>query len=85
MVSVGEPLKITKALATAEDAEHRDQQQVPGGDADATPHPSVRDGAQEADQIEISCGSLCFEHRKEAIPPSAPQARASSQGSWDTL
>jgi hypothetical protein len=69
-------LKITKALATAEDAEDRDQQQGPGGNADATPHSSVRDGSQEADQIEIGCGSLRFEHRNGAIPQRTPQGDA---------
>jgi hypothetical protein len=32
----GETLEITKALTTAQDAENRHQQQVPGRDADPT-------------------------------------------------
>ncbi len=68
-----------------EDAEDRDQQQVPGGNADATLHPSDRDGAQEADQIEIGCGSMRFEHRNGAIPQRTPQGEVSGQGSWVTL
>jgi hypothetical protein len=81
----GEPFEISKALATAEDAEHRNQKEVPRRDADATAHPSVRSGAQEADQVKIGCGSLRFEHREGAMPPTAPPAEASGQDTWDTL
>ena len=47
VVADGEPLKITKALAAAKDAENSDQEEVPGRDADPTSPSDVRDGAQE--------------------------------------
>jgi hypothetical protein len=58
---------------------------VPGGDADAMPHPRVRDGAQEAVKVEIGCWILFFERRTEAIPVSTPQSKVSGQVSWATL
>ena len=85
MVADGEPLEITKALATTQDAENRHQQQVPGRYADPTSHPRIRDGAQKADQIKISCGSREFRQGIEAIPSRAPQADTLGQGDWDRL
>lgn len=69
MVAYGEPLEITKALATAEDAENRDEKEVPSRVADPTSHSDVRDGAQEADQIKIGCGSKGFRQGGTAITP----------------
>jgi hypothetical protein len=85
VVADGEPLEITKALATAQDAENRHQQEVPGRDADPTSHPRIRDGAQKADQIKISCGSREFRQEMEAIPSRTPHAETLGQEDWDKL
>jgi hypothetical protein len=85
VVADGEPLEITKALATAQDAENRHQQEVPGRDADPTSHPRIRDGAQKADQIKISCGSRGFRQEMEAIPSRTPRADTLGKGDWDRL
>ena len=58
----GKAVQISQALAAAQDSEHRNQQQVPGRHADATPHPGVGDRLEEADQIEIGCGGNALEH-----------------------
>jgi hypothetical protein len=84
-VAYGEPLEFTKALATAQDAENRHQQQVPGRDADPTSHPRIRDGAQKADQIKISCVSREFRQGIKAIPSRTPQADTLGHGDWDRL
>lgn len=47
--------------------ERRNQQQVPGRDADPTPHPPIRDGPQNADQVEIACGADPVRRGEEAI------------------
>ena len=60
MVTDGEPLEITKTLATAQDAENCHQQRVSGRDADPTTHPRIRDGSQKTDQVKIGCGILGF-------------------------
>jgi hypothetical protein len=83
VVADGEPLEITKALATTQDAENRHQQKVPSRDADPTSHPRIRDGAQKADQIKISCGSREFRQGIEAIPSRTPQPDTIGHGDWD--
>jgi hypothetical protein len=85
VVADGEPLEITKALATAQDAENRHQQHVPGRYADPTSHPGIRDGAQKADQIKIGCGSREFRQGIEAIPSRTPQSATLGKGDWDRL
>ena len=55
MVSDGKTLQIPQALAAAQDAQHRYQQQIPGRDANAPPHAGIRDRLEVADQIEIGC------------------------------
>jgi hypothetical protein len=77
--------EITKALATVQDAEHRDQNQAPGRDADPAPYPSVRNGAQEADQIAIACGSSTLGHREGANSPLTLQIQLSGQIPWDAF
>ena len=82
---IGESLEITKALATAQDTEHRDQKQGSSRDADPAPHSSVRNGAQEADQITIACRSSTVGHREGAYSPLTLQIQLSSQSPWDAL
>jgi len=84
VVADGEPLEITKAMTSAQDAQHGNQEQVPGWDADPTTHPGFRDGPQKADQVKISCGSSGFEQRKVSISPRRAQATCSGQTGWDT-
>ena len=83
--SVRSSARITKTLATAQDAENRHQQQVPGRDADPTSQSRFRDGAQKADQIKISCGSWGFRQGIEAIPSRTPQADSYGQGDGGRL
>lgn len=71
VVPAGKALQIPQALATAQDAQHRHQQEVPSRKANATPHPLVRDGLEIADQIEMGGGSGAFGHREETIPPTS--------------
>ena len=75
VVADGEPLEITKSLAAAKDAENSDQEEVPGRNADPTSPSDVRDGAQEADQVKIGCGSWGFRQGDTTIPPRTPQAK----------
>jgi len=49
-------LQISQALAAAQDAQHRHEQQMPGQDANAPPHAVIRNQLEVDDQIEISCG-----------------------------
>ena len=55
MVSDGKTLQIPQALAAAQDAQHRYQQQIPGRDANAPPHAGIRDRLELAEQIVIGC------------------------------
>jgi hypothetical protein len=64
--------QITQALAFAQDAEHRHQQQATGRDANPSTHPGIRDRLEVADQIEIDCGRNGLEHREGVIPPTSP-------------
>jgi len=83
VVAYGEPLEITKALATAEDAENRDEKEEPSRVADPTSHSDVRDGAQEADQIKIGCGSKGFRQGAQQLRQGAPYAEPLGQPAWD--
>jgi hypothetical protein len=69
MMAPGKTLQITHALAFAQDAEHRHQQQVPGRDSDALTHAGIGDDLEEADQVEIGCGSSDFRHREMMTAP----------------
>ena len=72
----GKAFQIPQALAAAQDPKHRNQQQVPGRDANAPSHARVRDRLEVADQIEIGCSKNALEHREEAIPPTQPMLTA---------
>jgi len=74
VVTLGKALEIPQALAVTEDSQHRQQQQVLGGNAYATPHAGIGDRPQKADQVEIGCGRNGFGHREEAISPTSPDA-----------
>ena len=78
-------LQIPQALAAAQDPEHRNQQQVPGRDANAPSHAHVRDRLEIADQIEIGCSRNALEHREEAIPPTSTHADSCGKRPWDRL
>ena len=62
MVPASETLQIAQALALAQDPEHRHQQQVPGWNPDAPPHPDIMYRPEEADQIEIGWGRNALGH-----------------------
>jgi hypothetical protein len=83
VVADGEPLEITKPLAAAKDAENSDQEEVPGRDADPMSPSDVRDGAQQADQVKIGCGSWGFRKGDTAFPPKTPQAKHLGQSAWN--
>ena len=57
-MALGKALQITQALAMAQDPQHGDQQQIPGGDGDAhsTTHKGIRDRLQKTDQFEVGDG-----------------------------
>ena len=42
VVTASKPLQIPQALATAQDTEHRHEQQITGRNADPTPHAGIR-------------------------------------------
>jgi hypothetical protein len=85
VVADGKTLQIPQTLATAEDPEHRHQQQVHGRDADPTPHPSIRNRFEEADQVEIGCRQCGFGQGEGAIPPTSTHAGCCGQGACDIL
>jgi hypothetical protein len=85
VVADGKTFQIPQALATAQDPEHRHQQQIPGRDADPTPHPSIRNRLEEADQVEIGCSQCGFGQGEGAIPPTSTHEESRSQGACDTL
>ena len=85
MEAYGKTLQIPQALTTAQDPEHRDQQQVPGRNADPTPHPAIRNRLEEADQVEIGCRQCGFGQKKGAILPTSTHAGSHGQGACDTL
>ena len=70
---------------TPKDAENSDQKEVPGRDADPTSPSDGRDGAQEADQVKIGCGSWGIRQGDTAIPPRKPQPKHLGQTAWDRL
>ena len=72
-------------MATAEDAENRHQQQVPGRNAHPAAHAGIRDRLEVADQVEIGCGRNAFEHKEEAIPPTSAHADSPSKATCDRL
>jgi hypothetical protein len=62
VMTPGKTLQIPQALALAQDAEYRHQQQVPGRDTNPSTHPGIRDRLEVADQIEIGCGRDALGH-----------------------
>ena len=85
VVTDGKTLQIAQVLATAQDSQNRHQQQIPGRNADPTPHPRIRDPPEKADQVEITCGKSGFGHGRGAIPPTSTHADSPSQGFCDTF
>ncbi len=49
-------LQIPQALAAAETSQHGHRLQIPGQEANAPPHPGVRDPIEVADQVEMGYG-----------------------------
>ena len=78
-------LQIPQALAAAQDPEHSHQQEVPGRNAHATAHPRIRYCLEVADQVEIGCSRVAFEHREEAIPPTSTHADSTGKNACDGL
>ncbi len=62
----GKALQIPQALAAAQDPEHSHKQEVPGRNAHAKAHPRIRYCLEVADQVEIGCSRVAFEHRAHA-------------------
>jgi len=62
MVAPGKALQIAQALALVQDPERRHQQHIPGRNADASPHPGIRDRLEEDDQVEIGRGRNALGH-----------------------
>ena len=85
VVSNGKTLQIPQALATAQDPQHRHQQQIPGRNADPASHPRIRDRPEKADQVEIGCGRGAVGRNQEAIPPTSTHADRSGKSACDTL
>lgn len=81
----GKALQILQALAAAQDPEHSHQQEVPGRNAHSTAHPSIRYCLEVADQVEIGCSRVAFEHREEAIPPTSTHADSTGKNACDGL
>jgi hypothetical protein len=74
MTGAGVILYVQEALSAAQDSQHRHQQEIPGRDANATPHPDIRDRLGLANQVEIGCGRGALKHRENAIPPASTHA-----------
>jgi hypothetical protein len=83
VVADGKVLQIPHALATAQDPQHRHQQQIPGRNADPTPHPRIRDRHEKADQVEIGGRKSGFWHGKGAIPPTPTHADSAGKETCD--
>ena len=49
VVTDGKALQIPQAMATARVSQHRNQQQIPGWNADPAPHPRIRNRLEKAD------------------------------------
>jgi len=56
VVTDGKMLQSAQALAAAQVAQYRYQQQIPGRVGNAPPRAGIRDHLEVADQIEIGCG-----------------------------
>ena len=91
VVEDGKAFQIPQALAAALGASlqrsSRTRAPQPGAgtsrNANARPHPGIRDRLEVANQIEIACGRRNLEHRDEAIPPTSTHADSSGKRSWD--
>jgi len=56
VVTAGKALQNPQALATAQASQHRHQQQLPGRNAEPTPHPRIRNPLEKADQVGLIGG-----------------------------
>jgi hypothetical protein len=80
VVTPGKAPQIPQALAFAQDSEYGDQQQIPGRDANAPPHPGIRDRLEVADQIEIAAAeTLWGTERRQSCRPQPMLAAAASK------
>ena len=71
VATAGKTLQVAQAQAAAQDGQ---QQQPSGRNVDAAPQALIRYGPELAAQQEIGSGRRAFEHRQEAIPPTAAHA-----------
>ena len=81
----GKALQIPQALAATQNPEHSHQQEVPGRNAHATAHPGIWYRLEVADQVEIGCNRVAFEHREKAIPPTSTHADSTGKEACDRL
>jgi len=85
VVADGETLQIPHALASTQDSEHGQQQQIPGRKPNPAPHPRIGDRPQIADQVEIGCGGDAFKHKEGAIQPTSTHADSPCKDSCDRV
>ncbi len=85
MVAYGKALQIPQALTATQDPEHSHQKEIPGRNAHASAHPGIRYRLEVADQVEIGCSRVAFEHREEAIPPTSTHADSTGKDACDGL
>jgi hypothetical protein len=89
VVPLGKRLKIPRAAADAQDAEHCHQKQVSLRVAHSSAIAAIRDSLEEADQIsvgaEINGRRSGLGHRKGAGPASKPGISAAAKGELDRL
>lgn len=56
----------------------------PGQNAEPTPHPSIRDRLEKADQFQIGGGRRALARRKGVIPPTSTHTERTDQGANNT-
>jgi hypothetical protein len=85
VVADGKTLQIPQALTATQDSQQCHQKELPGRNAHASAHPGIRYRLEVADQVEIGCSRVAFEHREEAIPPTSTHADSTGKEAYDRL
>ena len=83
MVADNKAFQIPQALASTQDSAHRNQQQVPGRDANVPSHAHVRERLEMANQVEIGYGGGAFKHKEGAIQPTSTHVDSPGKRPWD--
>ena len=88
-MTIGERLEITGAPATAENPEHRHQQQVPLRVTHPPAVTAVGDRLEETDQVDrcvlLICAAKGFGHGGERDPLTKPEAESPAKDDIDIL